>query len=136
MRLFTSGIYFGLVFITREAIWLYTVIFTILDAIWKSLVLVCYGLVNFVVVLTSQLTSAVDYITSPLLTNALLALNGPLHARVSRFSTSPTPVIRSNWNSPLCAVVVIIATLILTWLVWQLYKSQKVENLASANHAT
>ena len=129
-RFFTFGIYLCLVFIGRATVWIYSGICSILCFILPVVV-------KLLLTLTSQLISAVHYTISTLLKNTLLALNGI--ARVSRILVTQFPItdlVRNNWKSPMCGVIVIFVTYILMVLVWRRYKRGNVEELNSVTYAS
>ena len=104
----------GVMFIGRGTLFIYSVISLALRVIWQFLLLACCGLVKFLVMFITHLTSAVVYMVSFVLKTALLAISGV--ARVSRFLITSLPL----------GVIIAIVVVSLSTLVWRRYKREKL----------
>ena len=119
----------GLMFIGRGTLFIYSVISLALRVIWQYLLLACYGLVKFMVMLIAHLTSAVVYMVSFVLNTALLVISGVV--RVSRFHITPLlskiPNLVRNYSKSLTfSVIIAIVVVSLSTLVWRRYKREKL----------
>ena len=139
LRLSSSLIQLFLIFIGRGTLCFYTVTWSCVCFILKSLVKLCWVFARFLAIAASLSSSVAVYIISSLFRNAYVALNGI--ARVATLPlVKPFPIAelvynRNNWKSLMCGVLALIAIIIaictLAMLVWRHYKRKEIERLKS-----
>ena len=132
VSLFRSLVYLSSLVVVRGTVWIFSVVWSILCVVWQLLVVICHTLMNFGIMLTSHLTSVFVYIVSFVLSIALRALS--VAACVSRLLITPVPVmdlVKKNWKTPLCGVIVTLFVIVLTMLIWRRYKREKLERVNS-----